>query len=219
MSLGARSKEGMAMRRLPFGFQQLLITLVGFLMVPGMFGEQIGLLLPLMFTLVLVSCLYLVAENRSQLLIVCILAVPPLLTNFQLGLFDDQLRNTLNLVAYLIFLFYVARHILLFLLQAQQISSDVIYGALCLYLILGFFWGLAYALLGVFSPEAFDADAVSTFADYLYFSFVTITTLGYGDISPVSEFARSLAVVEAITGQIYLAVVIARLVGMQASSG
>ena len=78
------------MRRLPFGFQQLLITLVGFLMLPGMFGEQIGLLLPLMFTLVLVSCLYLVAENRSQLLIVCILAVPPLLTNFQLGLFDDS---------------------------------------------------------------------------------------------------------------------------------
>ena len=103
-------------------------------------------------------------------------------------------------------------------------SADKLLGAICAYLLVGVTWALLFALIGDLDPGAFRWPSLhgeqvteASFSTYTYFSFVTLTTLGYGDVSPVSEIARRLALLEALLGQIYLAVLVARLVGLHLS--
>lgn len=120
-------------------------------------------------------------------------------------------------------LFFLLSAIVIFryVLRARRVTSNTIWAALCVYVFMGLLWAFVYAILAYVNPAAFSSASelfvargglgVSTFN---YFSFVTLTTLGYGDITPVSEAARSLSSLEAITGQVYLTVLVARLVGM-----
>ncbi|MEJ2484011.1 MAG: potassium channel family protein, partial [Gemmatimonadota bacterium] len=125
------------------------------------------------------------------------------------------------------FLTYVSLLILRSVLSAREIDVEVILGALCVYLMLALVWGLAYQIVAIGSPGAFaippallegagNPDRALGSVLY-YFSFVTITTLGYGDVQPVLPLARSLAITEALLGQIYLVTLIARLVSMHSS--
>lgn len=116
---------------------------------------------------------------------------------------------------------YFAITILGYVLKTGPVTMDKIFAAICVYLFIGFAWTFAYALLDALQPGSIAIHVVSTADNYLlrqralrYFSFMTLTTVGYGDIVPVSTAARSLAALEAITGQIYLTVLIARLVGL-----
>lgn len=100
--------------------------------------------------------------------------------------------------------------------RAGPVTSQRIMGAVAVYLLLGLGWEQGYELLYMLRPESFaGVDANAGPDDWIYFSFVTLTTVGYGDITPVSPLARSLAVFEALTGQIYLVVMLARLVALQ----
>jgi hypothetical protein len=96
-----------------------------------------------------------------------------------------------------------------------------IQAAIAVYLLFGTAWSNAYILAMQYNPQSFhSAVALSSISaeGWLYYSFVTLTTLGYGDITPVTQIARSLASAEALTGQLYLAVLIARLIGREMSS-
>jgi voltage-gated potassium channel len=111
--------------------------------------------------------------------------------------------------------------ILSYVLHSGRVTSDKIFAAICVYLLAGFVWTYAYELLddvrpGSFadSTEASRTDDVARITQFRYFSFATLTTLGYGDILPRSSTARTMAVLEAVMGQIYLAVLVARLVGL-----
>ncbi len=103
-----------------------------------------------------------------------------------------------------------------------EISANRLVGAVCIYLLLGVIWAVAYTVLNMISPGSFQG--FSPLADrawdseWLYFSFVTMTTLGYGDISPVSATARALAYMQAVFGQLYVAILVAGLVGVYISS-
>lgn len=101
--------------------------------------------------------------------------------------------------------------------QAKRVTLGVLYATLCLYLIMGMLWGSAYALMYVLSPGSFSGtllDSVqgSKLVIFNYFSMVTLTTLGYGDITPQTPGAGALCQLEAIFGQYFIAVVIAWLV-------
>ncbi len=106
--------------------------------------------------------------------------------------------------------------------RAQVISINIIGMALCAYMLLGTLWVLFYIPIVAFDPGAFNFPAPiepgQTNSTLQYFSYVTLTTLGYGDIYPISSAARALAVLEALTGTMFLAVLISRLVGSYASS-
>ena len=93
-------------------------------------------------------------------------------------------------------------------------------GAVAVYLLLGVAYAQAYQIVTRFDPSAVSSSEgpITQFRDWIYFSFSTLSTLGYGDIVPTGRFARSLAIAESISGQLYLAVLIARLVAMQVSS-
>ncbi|WP_236621331.1 potassium channel family protein [Rhodopirellula sallentina] len=97
-----------------------------------------------------------------------------------------------------------------------------IFGAICIYIVMGLLFALVYSLLEIFQPGSFSlavlpedsAGHQETLSRLIYFSNVTLTTLGYGDIQPVSRPARNFATLEAMVGQLYLAIVVARLVGV-----
>ena len=107
---------------------------------------------------------------------------------------------------------------------SRAITLNIISASLCVYLLLAVVWSQGYSLLEIIEPGSFSFQ-VDTNQEFilgnsvapLYFSLVTMTTLGYGDIVPVSQAARMMAVVEAFVGQLYIAVLVARLVGLHVS--
>jgi hypothetical protein len=123
------------------------------------------------------------------------------------------------------FLGYVICVMLRAIFDGREVTFNTVCASLCIYLLLGVVWALAYSVDDVLDPAAFTGTVdgskhpgwlrlVRGETTVLYFSFATLTTLGYGDIVPTSPISRMLATIEAITGQLYLAVLVARLVGM-----
>jgi hypothetical protein len=94
------------------------------------------------------------------------------------------------------------------------VTLHTMFGVLCIYLLLGMLFALAYGLVGDAQSEPFFASgADQDISDYLYFSFATLTTVGYGDLSAATDLGRSVAITEALIGQIYLVTVVAVIVG------
>ena len=137
-------------------------------------------------------------------------------------------HQTLIFVAYCLAIFFLLLLTSLILSQALregETTSHRIMGAVAGYLLLGLIWYLAYHLVALYIPGAFviqgssaPGDEQSLQSHLFYFSFVTLTTLGYGDIVAVHPFARMLVILEGVTGQLFPAILIARLVSLQVQS-
>ena len=132
---------------------------------------------------------------------------------------DQATRVTIGLLflAFILILYsYCAVQILSVLLKAKDVTHNLIISAVNLYIILGMFWAHIYTILNWFHPEAFalNVQRRDSASEFVYFSFVTLASLGYGDITPKTEFAQRLAITEVIMGQFYVAVVVAYLVSV-----
>ncbi len=112
------------------------------------------------------------------------------------------------------------------LFSASTLTADSVYGAICGYVFLGIGWAVIFSMIEGFWPGSFlfnsslvpTGQAAQSQPDVMvYYSFITLTTVGYGDISPISPLTRTLAWIEAISGQFYLAVVVAGIVSMLAA--
>jgi hypothetical protein len=125
--------------------------------------------------------------------------------------------------AWLLFFVYVTWSQLRSLLRQREVTSETISMSISIYLLLGVSWGLLYIVILTSDPEAFrfatspGVGEAHRFPILLYFSLTTLSTVGFGDITPLTLQARYAAVAEGITGQFYLAIVVARLVAMQLS--
>ena len=103
--------------------------------------------------------------------------------------------------------------------NARKVNRDIIRGGICIYLILGILWYILYLIVWNLDAAAFEGLVPSSASQKLfYFSFTTLTTLGYGDITPVNPLAMTLTNLEAIIGQLYPAIVIAKLVSLYVNS-
>ena len=135
---------------------------------------------------------------------------------------DSDMLHVIALLAMFVFLLLATINAFRQIAVGNDISPNRIVGAVCVYLLLGVMWSLAYNVLEYLQPDSFKGltELVSPVwnPDWIYFSFVTITTLGYGDITPLTQTARSLTVAEAIVGQFYIAVLVAGLVSAYISS-
>ena len=144
-----------------------------------------------------------------------------ILSVLSIALEDDILRVT-ALLAMFVFLLLATFNTLRQVAVGNNISPNRIVGAICVYLLLGVMWSIAYTVLEFSQPGSFKGltELVSPVwnPDWIYFSFVTITTLGYGDITPLTQTARSLSFLEAIVGQFYIAVLVAGLVSAYIST-
>jgi hypothetical protein len=114
---------------------------------------------------------------------------------------------------YIVFLILFLTRLFQILFNEKKVTHDSIKGGICIYLLFGITWGVMYRMLYYFDPTSFLFQG-STAMNLFYFSYVTLTTVGYGDIVPASRLAETLAFMEAVTGQIFLAVFIARLMGL-----
>ncbi len=121
---------------------------------------------------------------------------------------------------YAIYLGVAVLLILRDILFCQPITADTIRGGICVYFLIGFVWALLYGIVASFDPQAFSQPLIrgtsysnESYSKVIYFSFVTLTTLGYGDIIPLSPLATMLTNLEAIIGQMYPAILISILVG------
>mgnify|MGYP003856957101 FL=1 len=131
----------------------------------------------------------------------------------------DQFYLLLLLSFFIFTAFKTAKQVLF----TGKIDGNKILGAICLYLLLGLIWAVLYTLLQLDFSNSFQTmqqnkEWFMLFPDFVYFSFVTMTTLGFGDISPNLPVARFLVYLEAIVGQFYMAILVASLVGSRMSN-
>lgn len=145
------------------------------------------------------------------------LALIVFISNLFVLFFDNKLLYIIHLVIRILFLYVIAYIILKKILTSGKISKYSIAGSIIVYLLAGLIWGFSYIALYNISPESFTFKnnvGMNTDLtwDFIYFSFTTLTTLGYGDILPNTPFPMSLAVIEGLIGQLYPVILIGRLV-------
>lgn len=140
------------------------------------------------------------------------------------ALSSDPTFAVIELALRALFVAYVAGAILWNVLQSEQVTFDTIAGAICAYMLLGLVWAPIYLLIEKVHPGAFDIPntwRLGANGDIdpamVYFSYVTLTTVGFGDIKPTGPIAGGFVVLEAVTGPLYLAITVARLVGLHIS--
>src|SRR5213596_1545401 len=232
MNETANSKQPMnAPSRRPrfrrFSTVQLLIAL-GLLFTCAPFVEEIEggeLIVSGLFSLVLLAGVVAVADSKRILVIAIVLAIPAIAGRWMNHFRPDLIPPAVFLVAGLILIAFVVGNLLRFVLRAPSVNTEVLCASISAYLMLGLMWTIAYWLVDQLTPGgafSFNTNAgrqsMNGF-NALYFSFVTLSTVGYGDITPLSRIARWLAALEAMTGLLYVAVLIARLVSLYSAPG
>jgi hypothetical protein len=181
-----------------------------------------------MFVMIMVGAVYAVGHRWHARAIVAPLAVLAVLSQFLELTLESRtvaiISDALGIAALLSVILLLVR----LLFSVKTADYETINAALCVYLLMGILWAVAYSMTDLISPGAFsypltptDTDTMRIGGEHtimpLYYSFVTMTTLGYGDVVPVGTAARILAIYQAILGQVYLVVIVARLVGLQVS--
>jgi len=208
-----------------FSTVQLLIALALFFIWAPFVEEIEGgeLIVSALFSLVLLAGVVAVADSKRVLVIAIVLAIPAIAGRWMNHFRPDLVPPHVFLTAGLILIAFVVANLLRFVLRAPSVNADVLCASISAYLMLGLMWTLAYWLVDQLTPGgafSFNTNAgtrsINGFTGF-YFSFITLSTVGYGDITPVSRIARWLAAMEAMTGLLYVAVLIARLVALYSS--
>jgi hypothetical protein len=204
---------------------QLLVAL-GLLFFAFPFVEEVkggSVIVSILFSLVLLSAVLAIAERKRVLIIAIVLAIPAIGGRWINHLRPDLVPPSLFLTAGLILVGFVVANLLRFVLRAPSVNVEVLCASIAAYLMLGLMWTMAYWLVdqltlgGAFSFNTNTGKQSMNGFNAFYFSFITLSTVGYGDITPVSRIARWLAALEAMTGLLYVAVLIARLVALYSS--
>jgi len=214
----------------------LLIAVVLITSAPPL--KPLGILGVFTGALSLMATAYIVTERRLHVLLAAVLGAAALLPfawfSIHPGALAPRLANGIyaaNLVFWLLFTFYIVLIVFRGIITARSIRSNEIYGAIYVYLLIGVLFAQAYQLLLAGYPDAlyFDPGRFSApqmigsglytrgAGDLVYCSFVTLGTVGYGDVTPSSPLARSLSLIEAVIGIMYVATMIARFVSIQIS--
>lgn len=209
-----------------FSTAEFLIALVLFFVVSP-FVELIpggDLIVDMLMTLVLVMGVLAVGRSHRTLVWAVVLVLPAVAGKWVHHYWRELAPvEFFSLVAGLVFLVFLIWQFLHFILRAARVGSEVMCAGISIYLLLGLLWTFAYLLVARADPNAFAFNAGPASSHSMkgvtafYFSFVTLTTVGYGDVTPVSNGARVLAVMEAMTGTLYVAVLITRLVALYTS--
>jgi hypothetical protein len=216
-SSGARYALGSAYlcRRYNILFYTLLVTLIASPLMAVL--ELNGALIEFFLAANLLAAVLPVSARPIRRLLLAVLAVVSLARPATLWLNQPALSAT-TLGIWTIVGFIAAATALRYAVHALQVDSEHLYAALSAYLLAGVFFGLSYWVLEQLIPGSFATPGDFSRVSAMYFSFVTLATLGYGDIVPRTDVTRGLAIVEGVGGQLFLAVMVARLVSLYASA-
>lgn len=178
-------------------------------------GHRYGyLVLNTVSTAVFLLGIYAAGKNKRNLIILIILGLPWFLSEW---IFTQSSETIFTSV---LFFLFITGTIMDHILHTEEVDTDTLYAAVCVFLLLGLLWASIYGFLEYISPGiifvANNADSVNqlTSNEIIYYSYTTLTTLGYGDITSLSAEGRIVSVLEAIVGQLFLAFLVARLVAI-----
>jgi hypothetical protein len=195
----------------PYRCAFLMAALLALMFITAL-GPEESRLIAVLHMLVLGTGLYALSYRKSNLVIAAIVGGPFLLALGANELTEFAWLEVAARLSALAFYTLVTATLLEHVLRPGEVDRDRIFGAACIYLLLGIGWAVLFDAIEHTWPASFDDDL--HFNDLMYFSFATLTTLGYGDITPKTELARIVAVVEAATGVLYTTILVARLVSL-----
>lgn len=225
MFLSRRLHHSLLKNRMLIFLIALIVILVLYPFLHRNFYNSL-MVIELFFILLLIAVIFLVSNNEKTLMITPLLALLTCVVIwFNIFLHSPALLLT-GLFLEICFFILTTIVLITHVLEYKHVTADKIYGAVSAYLVLAVIWAMIYTAIEIAFPNSFIFDhglqnsqyALTDhrfyFSEFLYFSFVTLSTLGYGDITPISNEARTVTSLEAICGQLYVAVLIARLVGL-----
>jgi hypothetical protein len=217
------------------------VVIVAAFMVRPLIGDSKGTLIGISIALIVLMlvALYtvevdelvgeratLLAERRRRRIIAWVLAIPALAERVIVTIVPSHRLYRFGVASWFLFFAFVTWSELRAVVKQKEVTRETISMAISIYLLLGLCWGVLYILIFEHDPAAFNFGSgpaptlalgyneAHLFPVFIYFSLTTLATIGYGDITPLSLQARYAAVAEGITGQFYLAILVARLVGL-----
>jgi voltage-gated potassium channel Kch len=209
-------------------FAWLLIAQLFLILMPAIFGylhwpwfATIGIIF------VMFSSLYIATTNRQDLLrglamvlvlIVLLLLDPPKHVEWQIEALELKALSYATLVLVILFFAYIGVKLAQQVLKLKKVTVNTVMAAVSGYILIGIVGGYLVQLVQMALPGSFNLETSVDGYTYMYFSFVTITTLGYGDIAPQAPLGQALVVILAIAGQMYLTIVIAMITGQLISN-
>ena len=204
-------------------FLILLCLILGLLVLVPILNRFVAarIFLDIFLTAIAISMVYAISHKKGHVIVGVLLAIVMLASMWSQYLHPNKGILAIGMIAGALFTAVVLSNILDFIFKSEGVSREIIYAAILLYLLAALLWAFLYTFLELVDPASFNIDLGQPqryLLVFQYYSFVTITTLGYGDITPVTEVAKAFSVLEAVCGQLYLVVVVAWLVGMHVSN-
>ena len=203
-------------RRYTILFYALLVTMVAAPVLSSL--KLSGMLMELLLAASLLAAILPVSAVRSHRSLLVVLVIVWVARPVTVWL-EHRTLSAIMLGIWTLIGLLAAAAALRFAMGATKVDSEHLYAALSAYLLAGIYFGVLYWVLEQVSSGTFAVTGEFSQASAIYFSFVTLATLGYGDITPRADVARGLAIVEGIGGQLFLAVLVARLVSLYSKPG
>ena len=204
-----------------YRFVFLFLTLIVFFLTKALSQDhQTEDIANTLFLFIIVYSLYVIGhEKRFLIIVLSLFALAELTVLLSSYFIDSNLLLVLNILFGLLFLLTMTIACLNYTLHDERITVTTLFGSLCAYLFVGLTWAYAYLFIDVIDPQSFGLlEDIVNFDDkleqFIYYSFVTLTTLGFGDVSPLTSYAMTVTYLQAIFGQLYLVILVSRLVGM-----
>ncbi len=214
-----RDLQGVREDQLAGGFFPLLVLLVAFiLLAPLLDGSAAGrITLTSLFYVAMLFAIRASVRRRIILFLAFVVSAFAWVTFAFDQIFDIPALEVASRILNPVLLFVTALTVLAGIIRVERVTMNAVFGAVCVYFLIALFWAFIF-----FQAERIDPGSFTfpdgphrRLSDFVYFAFVTQTTLGYGDITPVSDYARSFAMMAAFIGQVYLVVTVARMVALQ----
>jgi hypothetical protein len=211
-------------------YRNIFVALIAVLLIDALAPNYTarGLFSDLMLVAILFFVLAETVRSRHNGVLALVFGIPAIVVRL-IAAFrpDTTTQNTAALTLSALFFLFLIWNLLHDLAQENRPTAERVFGALCAYVFIGIFFALIFAHMEYRQPGTFAisnegigsaaSEESSLLPVFTYYSFVTLTTLGYGDITPVAEHARTLAWLEALLGQLYLAVMVAGFVAVHIS--
>jgi hypothetical protein len=200
----------------------LYLLFIAFFLAPFVDSLPARLLTSLLFSLVMVFGVISMARHPAIRFLAGIVACVAIVLRWMMHVLPSPLILKLGSLSAFVFMIMLTIVLLIKVFkESGKVTVDTIMGAIAVYLLFGLSWSILYSLLDQVLPNAFNLPAIAAISSVdrqqmlTYFSFVTLTTVGYGDITPTHEVTRMFAIMEALCGQLYPATLLARLVSLE----
>ncbi len=218
---------GLGLHNYPGRYTVLLFSILLLLIVQPVFATHslAQAIVTASMSLMLLSALYTLNESRSYFIFGTVLMIPAFVCRWILQFHRNRPVEVVAAVTASAFVLVIVIGIVRQLFSIKRVTLDTISAAICAYFLIALAWAFMFALVelehpgsfssGLFIQETGASPVILVLHNFIYYSFVCLTTTGYGDIAPKSDMARTLSVLESVIGQMYLAILIARLVSIQ----